>query len=199
MTELTDITDPRILEIAARVQECIDKAPNVSVQMDDGKAQLTIGKSSDADEQFKLMDAMGTYDLQFLSPLLGQIGNAVSVKDEVQESSMQFVIAFIKSIKPENEMEVMLAAQMAAVHVCAMDASRRYLWTSSLAGKDSAERALTKLTRTFTTQMEALKKNRAKAQQTVRVERVNVESRGQAIVGSVEHSQGSTGGGGAIS
>ena len=33
--------------------------------------------------------------------------------------------------------------------------------------------------------MDALKKYRAKAQQTVRVERVNVESGGQAIVGDV--------------
>ncbi len=33
--------------------------------------------------------------------------------------------------------------------------------------------------------MEALKKHRAKAQQIVRVERVNVESGGQAIVGDV--------------
>ena len=33
--------------------------------------------------------------------------------------------------------------------------------------------------------MDALKKYRAKAQQTVRVERVNVESGGQAVVGDV--------------
>ena len=79
----------------------------------------------------------------------------------------------------------MLAAQMAAVHICALDASRRYLGASSLDSRDSAERALTKLTRTFTTQMEALKRHRAKAQQTVRVERVNVERGGQAIVGDV--------------
>lgn len=57
----------------------------------------------------------------------------------------------------------------------------------TLAGKDSAERALTKLTRTFTTQMDALKRQRAKAQQTVRVERVTVESGGRAISGDVNH------------
>ena len=52
---------------------------------------------------------------------------------------------------------------MAAVHICALDAARRYLSSTSLDGKDSAERAMTKLTRTFTTQMEALKRHRAKA------------------------------------
>ena len=39
-------------------------------------------------------------------------------------------------------------------------------------------------------QMEALKKYRAKAQQTVRVERVTVEDGGQAIVGNVTHGGG---------
>lgn len=76
---------------------------------------------------------------------------------------------------------------LAAVHVCAMDTSRRYLSSGHLAGKDSAERTLNKLTRTFAVQMEALKKHRIKSQQPVRVERVNVESGGQAIVGDVSH------------
>ena len=82
----------------------------------------------------------------------------------------------VDSIEPESELEAMLAAQMAVTHICAMDASRRYMWGDTLPAKDSAERTMTKLTRTFTTQMEALKKHRAKAQQVVWVERVNVEN-----------------------
>lgn len=187
MSELTDKPDDQVVEIAQRVSERDKKAPNISVEMVDGIAHLSIGKNSDPDDRLRLMAAMGTYDLDFLSPLLSQIGNSVAAKGEMQETSLQFVIAFIKSIEPESEIETMLAAQMAAVHICALDASRRYLSTTSLAGKDSAERAMTKLTRTFTTQMEALKRHRAKAQQTVRVERVNVESGGQAIVGDVSH------------
>ena len=42
-------------------------------------------------------------------------------------------------------------------------------------------------TRTYLAQMDALKKYRAKAQQTVRVERVTVNEGGQAIVGDVTH------------
>jgi hypothetical protein len=38
--------------------------------------------------------------------------------------------------------------------------------------------------------MDALKKYRAKAQQTVRVERVTIEGGGQAIVGDVTHRGG---------
>jgi hypothetical protein len=76
---------------------------------------------------------------------------------------------------------------MAAVHICAMDSSRRFLWTDRLPAKDCAERALTKLTRTFATQMERLKRYRSKGQQVVRVERVTVNEGGQAIVGPVQH------------
>lgn len=49
----------------------------------------------------------------------------------------------------------------------------------------SAERAFNKLARTFTTQLEALKRYRSKGDQTVRVEHVTVNEGGQAIVGSI--------------
>ena len=57
-------------------------------------------------------------------------------------------------------------------------------WSASRA---AAERALNKLARTYTAQVEALKQYRSKGQQIVRVERVNVESGGQAVVGHVQH------------
>jgi hypothetical protein len=46
---------------------------------------------------------------------------------------------------------------------------------------------MTRLSRTYLAQMDAIKKYRAKAQQTVRVERVTVHEGGQAIVGDVTH------------
>jgi hypothetical protein len=51
--------------------------------------------------------------------------------------------------------------------------------------QDAAERAMNKLARTYAAQMETIKRYRSKGQQTVRVERVTVESGGQAIVGNV--------------
>jgi hypothetical protein len=179
--------------IARRVMERREKAPNVTVKMVDGVARLSIGEKNQADDHLRLVEAMGSYDLEFLSPLLSQIGNSISDKGGIDEASLQFAISFIKSIEPKSEVETMLAAQMATTHVCGLDASRRYMHSNTLAGKDSAERAMTKLTRTFTMQMDALKKYRAKAQQTVRVERVTVNEGGQAIVGDVTHGGGGGG------
>ena len=57
-------------------------------------------------------------------------------------------------------------------------------------GDRSLERGLNKLSRTFTTQMEALKRYRSKgANQRIVVERVNVSEGGQAIVGNVDRGE----------
>jgi hypothetical protein len=91
-----------------------------------------------------------------------------------------------------NEIEAMLAAQMAATHFATMTFARRLNHVETIPQQDSAERALNKLARTFAVQMETLKKFRAKADQTVRVERVLVNEGGQAIVGDVSyHREGS--------
>ena len=53
--------------------------------------------------------------------------------------------------------------------------------------RESNERSMTRLSRTYLAQMDALKKYRANVQQVVRVERVTVNEGGQAIVGDVHH------------
>jgi hypothetical protein len=58
--------------------------------------------------------------------------------------------------------------------------------------QDSAERAFNKLTRTFTTQVEALKRYRTGGEQKVVVEHVTVNAGGQAIVGAVGTGGGCT-------
>ena len=63
----------------------------------------------------------------------------------------------------------MLAAQMAAVHVASMTFAHRLAHVDNIAQQDSAERAFNKLTRTFATQMEALKRYRIGGEQKVTV------------------------------
>jgi len=187
MSDLQKEPSKEVVEIARKVSARKKRAPNVYITKGENRATLTIGESGEPDQHLLLMEALGTYDLEFLTPLLSQLGNATAVRGEAQQEALQFVVSFIKSIEPESEVETLLATQMATVHICAMNASQRYFHTDTLAGKDSAERALTKLTRTYAAQMETLKRYRSKAEQTVRVERVNVESGGQAIVGDVSH------------
>ena len=109
-----------------------------------------------------------------------------------------FMTSVIKGIKPRDQLEVMLAAQMAAVHVATMTSAQRLVRADNMLMQDSAERAFNKLARTFATQMEALKRYRTGGEQKV-VQHVSVSDGGQAIVGNVTQAPRETAANGAAS
>jgi hypothetical protein len=140
-----------------------------------------------------LMEAVGTKDEAFLAGLMEHLINAGAIgKDvgEAGEAKANFLLSVVKGIGPKDEIEAMLAAQMAAVHAATMTFARRLNHVDNLAQQDSAERAFNKLARTFTAQVEALKRYRSRGEQTVRVEHVTVNEGGQAIVGHVQTREG---------
>jgi hypothetical protein len=105
-------------------------------------------------------------------------------------SSSNFALSVIRGIEPRDQLEAMLGAQMAAVHMATMMMARRLNHVETIPQQDAAERALNKLARTFATQMEALKRYRTGGTQKVTVEHVTVNAGGQAIVGTVAHGEG---------
>ena len=140
--------------------------------------------------QAMLMDNFGTADYGFFHGLSNQLLNVGERGQEGSASASNFVAGVIRSIEPKDEIEAMLAAQMAVVHQSTMLMARCLTRADTITQQDSAERAFNKLARTYTTQMQTLKRYRANAQQTVRVERVTVNEGGQAIVGNVEQGGG---------
>ena len=94
----------------------------------------------------------------------------------------------IDGVKPANEVEAMLATQMAVVHARSMQALTRMNWATSQGDYELAGNFAVKLTRTFTMQLEALAKLRRGGEQVVKVVHVYAN---QAVVGDV-----SLGGGG---
>ena len=132
-----------------------------------------------------LMEALGTADYSFGQGLIGQLINAGSRGSEIEEQDVNFMLAVIKGIKPKDHLEAMLAAQMAAVHMATMTFTRRLAHVENIPQQDSAERALNKLARTYTGQMETLKRYRTGGEQKVTVQHVSVNEGGQAIVGNV--------------
>ena len=105
----------------------------------------------------------------------------------IDAAASGFALGFVDSMAPRDAAETLLLAQMAAIHQATMMMARRLNHVENLRQQDAAERALNKLARTYAAQVEALKRYRSKGQQVVRVERVNVESGGQAVVGHVQH------------
>ncbi len=111
---------------------------------------------------------------------LGEHGQRIS------ETASNEALVFVSEMKPRDPAELLLLTQMAAVHQATMTMARRLNHVETIPQQDAAERAPDKLARTFSGQVETLKRYRSKGTQTVRVERVTVESGGQAVVGSVQ-------------
>lgn len=132
-----------------------------------------------------LMQATGSQSSDFLVKLIDQIGNAASQGKELDELALNAMLDVVKGIEPRDQIEAMLAAQMAATHNAVMTFARRLNHVENINQQDSAERAFNKLARTYVAQVEALKRYRSAGVQTVRVEHVTVNEGGQAIVGNV--------------
>jgi hypothetical protein len=96
-----------------------------------------------------------------------------------------FMLSIIRGVNPQDEVESMLAAQMAAVHMATMAVARRLNHVDNLPQQDSASNAFNKLARTFAVQLEALQRYRTGGEQRVTVQHVTVNEGGQAIVGAV--------------
>lgn len=134
------------------------------------------------------MEAIGTTDPDFVLGFLSQIADLGD--DKNKEHRLNFVLSVVKGIKPRDQIEAMLAAQMATVHAATMKLFPQLTLAKFLPQRDSAERTLNKLMRTFVTQMEGLKRYRTGGEQKVTVQHVTVGEGGQAIVGNITQERG---------
>lgn len=162
-------------------------APRMKVMVKGGVSEIAVDHREPALGQALLMEAIGTAEPDFLDGLLRQLANAGTTGRVVDEHGLNFMLAVVKGVEPRDQLEAMLAAQMAAVHMATMTFSRRLNHVENIRQQDSAVCAFTKLARTFAAQVEALKRYRTGGEQKVTVEHVTVNAGGQAIVGSVTH------------
>jgi hypothetical protein len=162
-------------------------APRMKVSKKGRSPQISPDHPEPALGQVLLMQALGTRDGDFLKGLLSQLANAGTQGPKLDERGLNFMLSVVKGVEPKDQVEAMLAAQMAAVHMATMTFGRRLANVETIPQQDSAERAFNKLARTFAVQMEALKRYRTGGQQRVIVEHVTVNEGGQAIVGNVAH------------
>jgi hypothetical protein len=165
--------------------KAVKRSPRLKVTNGrDGDAKVGIDHPHLGYGQIALMNAIGTTSGDFLEGLILQLVNASKEKTP-SEKGANFMLAVIKGIEPRDQIEAMLAAQMAAVHMASMTFARRLAHVDNIPQQDSAERAFNKLTRTFAAQVSALKEYRSKGEQKMTVQHVHVGDGGQAIVGNV--------------
>ena len=66
----------------------------------------------------RLMAALGTVSPDFMDGLLSQLANAAL------EDALKFMMSVIIGLKPKDQLETMLAAQMAAIYMATMRLAR---------------------------------------------------------------------------
>jgi hypothetical protein len=176
-------TEPERAVLSKQIERLNAEPPAPRIKMEEGGKGKTISLvHPNADVAGALLkESLGTANAGFANALLGQLARAQGG----DEREINFMLAVIAGIKPNDQLEAMLAAQMAAVHMAMMKFVRKLDSAEYLQHQDSAERAFTKLARTFAAQMETLKRYRTGGEQKVTVQHVSVGEGGQAIVGNV--------------
>jgi hypothetical protein len=198
MTGLSDMTnhapsDAEKREIVAATGRHKKRPPRVAIdirQPADAVMEISPTHSDGQGWRTRLEDALGTASPEFVDAELVRL--MIAFRDRagiIDARAVNAVLAVVDGLKPQNEIEAMLALQIAATHALAMKFSAR-LYSGAIETipqQDSAALTLSRLQRAFTTQMDALSNMRRGGRQRVVVEHVNVYPGGQAIVGDVTH------------
>jgi hypothetical protein len=143
----------------------------------------------------RLKNALGTASSAFVySSLMQLIAAAKLPGGGTSEMAVNASLALIENAKPKDEVESALLIQMACTHTAAMTAVAAFAGTHGH-GRDATQKAsaASRLLRAYTAQVETLHRLRHGGSQFVRVEHVQVNEGGQALIGNVRK-DGSGGG-----
>jgi hypothetical protein len=192
---LPELPNPTAKEQAAiaRTRQKIDaqpQPPRVSIQLSaDGQPCFDASHSDGIGWMTHLTGTFGSNssdfaleNLQFLMkfPRAGLAPDDAAV-------AVNSLLAVISGIAPQNEVESVLAVQMAASHQLAMTLLSRAARAEHIQMLESNGNMAVKLLRISREHADALAKLRRGGNQTVRVEHVHVHSGGQAVVGNVTY------------
>jgi hypothetical protein len=148
-------------------------------------APSSASSDSNEDAYAALTDALGTTNPDFIDGLFGHLLDASARGAQKYDSrELFFMLAVIKEKKTRDPLLAMQLAQMGAVHAALMKAAGEVAQAEFLPHKEFAMRALNQLGRTFTAQLDGLKRYLSAPVHNVSV---SVSEGGQAIVANVTH------------
>src|SRR5215204_3505049 len=165
------------------------KAPQVSMTAErTGNRIATTVAPPHADHtgwRSRLLEAFGTTSPAFADTEVNRLLHAMIPEGGVpSEAELNAAVAVVHGTRPRDEIEAMLASQMAVTHALAVDMLGHARQSPTVPYMQVCATLATKLQRTFVQQVETLAKLR-RGEQKVTVEHVHVHAGGQAIVGAV--------------
>jgi hypothetical protein len=183
--EFESMSKAELEELAHQVKRQRERPQAPKVRVTSASRELKLPSVAD---EVRYRSAFGTGDVDFANLMHSGLINAtceVDAEGRPSERGINKVLAAVTGVGAKDEVEGMLATQMVATHSAAITALARLKDTDHLLTHDSYGNLAIKLLRTYTAQMEALHRYRGKAEPAVTVGQVNVNSGGQAIVGSI--------------
>lgn len=167
---LPKILEPAVAEAKARHrQRHANPGVAVEVEKTSKTGYVLASPHSDTDAwQAMICDALGTRSDATAQTFLSQLTELCTpswrpAEDPdgpgewcPDERELNFILNFVAGVRPRNEMEAALAAQMVGVHLVQMRLLARTLGSGYVVAEDAA--VLSKLARTFVTQIEAMAK-----------------------------------------
>lgn len=134
---------PTKVEIEALAKFMLRKAerppaPRVKVQKTAASTRLSMEHADQTIGHVLLGEALGAADFDFVDSMLKQLADAISRGGKVGEEDLNFLLSTIKDVKPRDQFEAMLAAQMGVVHMSIMTFARRMSNVETIPQQDSA-------------------------------------------------------------
>ena len=163
--------------------------PKIDVRYEDQQPKLVSEHQDVEVARAMALESFGASNADFVDILISQLVGLQN-GEKIDATRLNQTIAEVVGVGPRDEVEAMLATQMAAVHQATMHHAALMARTELFDHLVAYGRALGRLSKTFTSQVEALAKYRSKGQQKMTVEHVHVHEGGQAIVGQVNGEQG---------
>ncbi len=93
------------------------------------------------------MESLGTADEDFTNGLLMQLIRLSWDGASVNEQDFKFLLATVAGVEPNDEVEALLAVQMAAVHNATMASARRLKVAKTNQQRETSGSAFSKLAR----------------------------------------------------
>lgn len=170
-------------------------APKVEInQTKTSAVSLSVTHEDPETAQLLLMESFGSADPAFVNGLLNGLLNVTKRNGQADQQALNFATAVIQGIQPRDELEAMLAAQLAAVFAASMAAGRHLTAATTIPQHACHEGALNRLTRTYMAGMETLKKYRSGGKQQVEVRHVHVHGDGPTNIAMGDIDRGGAGG-----
>ena len=175
----TSLTIPETTPVAASDRATAIASPKVKLR----RRRIVIDHPDPEAGEKLLAEALGAVDRDALHGLLSQLVKASAVARQPDQGNLAFMVSTLKSIAPKDSLESMLAAQMVSIQVATMRCACRLACTDDVQQQESLTRALTRLSRTFAAQIEALNRHRSNGACAITVQNLSVQDGGKAVVG----------------